>query len=217
MKQINNVCTACTFLHKANVSMPGWAVLCWAGWCYNQTLDPRQVKLEAGHDTKITQTSCSATVTVQRDDKYRVDQKKVCSQKTKIGHGGGVLKKKSMTNKIKKFLYNIETFLFYWSWGFFQKKPTMADFRFLRTPFFLVHPVYISIHIYTSIATYLHQYLHIFTSIYISSPVSTYLHQYLHIYTNVFIHISTPVYAPVSTNLNQYTLVSAYLHQNLHI
>ena len=30
------------------------AVLCWAGWCYNQTLDPRQVKLEAGHDTKIT-------------------------------------------------------------------------------------------------------------------------------------------------------------------
>ena len=48
------VCTACTFLHKANVSMPGWAVLGWAGWCYNQTLDPRQVKLEAGHDTKIT-------------------------------------------------------------------------------------------------------------------------------------------------------------------
>ena len=59
------VCTTChgvapglqsryTFLHKANVSMPGWAVLCWAGWCYNQTLDPRQVKLEAGHDTKIT-------------------------------------------------------------------------------------------------------------------------------------------------------------------
>ena len=38
----------------ANVSMPGCAVLCWAGWCYNQTLDPRQVKLEAGHDTKIT-------------------------------------------------------------------------------------------------------------------------------------------------------------------
>ena len=30
--------------------------------------------------------------------------KKVCSQKTKIGHGGGFLKKKSMTNKIKKFL-----------------------------------------------------------------------------------------------------------------
>ena len=54
----------------ANVSMPGCAVLCWAGWCYNQTLDPRQVKLEAGHDTKITKTSCSATVTVQRDDKY---------------------------------------------------------------------------------------------------------------------------------------------------
>ena len=25
---------------------------------------------------------------------YRVDQKKVCSQKTKIGHGGGFLKKK---------------------------------------------------------------------------------------------------------------------------
>ena len=43
-----------TFLHKANVSMPGWAVLGWAGWCYDQTLDPRQVKLEAGHDTKIT-------------------------------------------------------------------------------------------------------------------------------------------------------------------
>ena len=36
--------------------------------------------------------------------KYRVDQKNVCSQKTKIGHGGGFLKKKSMTNKIKKFL-----------------------------------------------------------------------------------------------------------------
>ena len=35
---------------------------------------------------------------------YRVDQKKVCSQKTKIGHGGGFLKEKSMTNKIKKFL-----------------------------------------------------------------------------------------------------------------
>ena len=37
---------------------------------------------------------------------YRVDQKKVCSQKTKIGHGGGFLKKKFMTNKIniKKFL-----------------------------------------------------------------------------------------------------------------
>ena len=48
------VCTACTFLHKANVSMPGWAVLGWAGWCYDQTLDPRQVKLEAGHDTKFT-------------------------------------------------------------------------------------------------------------------------------------------------------------------
>ena len=38
---------------------------------------------------------------------YRVDQKKVCSQKTKIGHGGGFLKKKSMTNKIKKFLYTL--------------------------------------------------------------------------------------------------------------
>ena len=24
---------------------------------------------------------------------------------------------------------------------FFQKTPTMADFRFLRAPFFLVHPV----------------------------------------------------------------------------
>ena len=35
---------------------------------------------------------------------YRVDQKKGCSQKTKIGHGGGFLKKKSMTKKIKKFL-----------------------------------------------------------------------------------------------------------------
>ena len=36
--------------------------------------------------------------------KYRVDQKKVCSQKTKIGHGGFFFEKKSMTNKIKKFL-----------------------------------------------------------------------------------------------------------------
>ena len=35
---------------------------------------------------------------------YRVNQKKGRSQKTKIGHGGGFLKKKSMTNKIKKFL-----------------------------------------------------------------------------------------------------------------
>ena len=33
---------------------------------------------------------------------YRVDQKKVCSQKTKIGHSGGFLKTKSMTNKINK-------------------------------------------------------------------------------------------------------------------
>ena len=37
---------------------------------------------------------------------YRVDQKKVCSQKTKIGHGGGFLKK-TMTIKIKKFLYTL--------------------------------------------------------------------------------------------------------------
>ena len=36
--------------------------------------------------------------------KYRMDQKKGRSQKTKIGHGGGFYKKKSMTNKIKKFL-----------------------------------------------------------------------------------------------------------------
>ena len=35
---------------------------------------------------------------------YRVDQKKGRSQKMKIGHGGGFLKKKSMSNKIKKFL-----------------------------------------------------------------------------------------------------------------
>ena len=41
---------------------------------------------------------------VQDVSMYRVDQKKVCSQKTKIGHGGVFLKKKSMTNKIKKFL-----------------------------------------------------------------------------------------------------------------
>ena len=41
------------------------------------------------------------------DFTYRVDQKKVCSQKAKIGHGGGFLKKKSMTNKIKKFLYTL--------------------------------------------------------------------------------------------------------------
>ena len=34
---------------------------------------------------------------------YRVDQNKGCSQKTKIGHGGVFLKKKSMTNKIKEF------------------------------------------------------------------------------------------------------------------
>ena len=33
--------------------------------------------------------------------------KKGCSQKTKIGHGGGFLKKKSMKNKIKKFLYTL--------------------------------------------------------------------------------------------------------------
>ena len=33
--------------------------------------------------------------------------KKGRSQKTKIGHGGGFLKKKSMTNKIKKFLYTL--------------------------------------------------------------------------------------------------------------
>ena len=38
---------------------------------------------------------------------YRVDQKKRHSQKMKIGHGGGFLKKKSMTNKIKKFLYTL--------------------------------------------------------------------------------------------------------------
>ena len=38
---------------------------------------------------------------------YRVDQKKVCSKKTKNGHGGFFLKKKSMTNKIKKFLYTL--------------------------------------------------------------------------------------------------------------
>ena len=38
----------------ANVSMPSWVVLGWAGWCGNLTHDPRQVKLEAGHDTKIT-------------------------------------------------------------------------------------------------------------------------------------------------------------------
>ena len=37
-------------------------------------------------------------------DMYRVDQKKVCSQKTKIGHGGFFFEKISMTNKIKKFL-----------------------------------------------------------------------------------------------------------------
>ena len=30
--------------------------------------------------------------------------KKGCSQKTKIGHGGFFFEKKSMTNKIKKFL-----------------------------------------------------------------------------------------------------------------
>ena len=42
-----------------------------------------------------------------------------------------------MTNKIKKVSINpIETFLFYWSWIFFQKTPTMADFRFLRAHFF---------------------------------------------------------------------------------
>ena len=35
---------------------------------------------------------------------YRVDQKKGVLKKTKIGHGGVFLKKKSMTNKIKKFL-----------------------------------------------------------------------------------------------------------------
>ena len=37
-------------------------------------------------------------------DIYRVDQKKVCSQKMKNGHGGFFLKKKSMANKIKKFV-----------------------------------------------------------------------------------------------------------------
>ena len=68
-------------------------------------------------------------------------KKKVCSQKTKIGHGGFFLEKKSMTNRIKKFLYPIETFLFYWSWIFLPKKPTMAHFRFLISHFFLTHPV----------------------------------------------------------------------------
>ena len=31
--------------------------------------------------------------------KYRVDQKKVCSQNTKIGHGGGFLKKNPLPTK----------------------------------------------------------------------------------------------------------------------
>ena len=33
--------------------------------------------------------------------------KKVCSQKTKIGYGGVFFEKKTMTNKIKKFLYTL--------------------------------------------------------------------------------------------------------------
>ena len=74
---------------------------------------------------------------------YRVDQKKGRSQKIKIGHGGGFWKKKSMTNKKKVSIGYIETFLFYWSWiFFFKKKTTMADFHFLRTSLFLVHPVH---------------------------------------------------------------------------
>ena len=41
-------------LHKANVSRLCRAVLCCAGWRYNLTHGPRQVRLEPGHDTKIT-------------------------------------------------------------------------------------------------------------------------------------------------------------------
>ena len=73
------------------------------------------------------------------------EPKKGRSQKMKIGHGGGFLKKKSMTNKIKKFLYTLWK-LFFIGHGFLKKKkPTMADFHFLRTPFFLVHPVLIEV------------------------------------------------------------------------
>ena len=68
-------------------------------------------------------------------------KKKVCSQKTKIGHGRGFLKKKTMTNKIKKFLYTLLKLFYFIGHGiFFQKKPTMADFRFLRTHFFFGSP-----------------------------------------------------------------------------
>ena len=43
-----------TLLHKVNVSRLCCAVLGWAGWRCNLTHDPRQVRLEPGHDTKIT-------------------------------------------------------------------------------------------------------------------------------------------------------------------
>ena len=38
----------------------------------------------------------------------------------------------------------METFFLLVMDFFFKKTPTMADFRFLRTHFFLVHPVYIT-------------------------------------------------------------------------
>ena len=39
-------------------------------------------------------------------------------------------------------LGHIETFLFYWSWFFFQKKPHHGRFSFFDNTLFLVHPVY---------------------------------------------------------------------------
>ena len=52
---------------------------------------------------------------------------------TRLGVTGGDIRQKlefHHTHLELGALGYIETFLFYWSWGFCQKKTTMADFRF---------------------------------------------------------------------------------------
>ena len=54
----------------------------------------------------------------------------------------GVDQKKCVLKKRKSVYRVYRNFFILLVMVFFQKIPTMADFRFLRTHFFLVHPVY---------------------------------------------------------------------------